>query len=122
MESVEFQTAHFAFAAKLSTVKRLQERVNGDTSLPDDERDLQFESMFMSAFRALENLMEHCFVFSMQGFPDMSGKVAARFAAPGSRGHARDMLMGTQTLLDWTSSTTILRRHDTFLGDKESGI
>jgi hypothetical protein len=32
------------------------------------------------------------------------------------------MLLGAQTVLDWTTSTTILRRHDTFLNNKDSGL
>jgi hypothetical protein len=122
MDAIDFPTAYSVFSSRLSTVQRLQEKVNGDEKLPEDERDLLFESMFMSTFRALENLIEHCFVYSMQGMTNIGGKVIPRFAEPSSRSHARDMLLGTQTVLDWTSSTTILRRYETFLKDKDSGL
>lgn len=122
MEIVDYTGAYEAFIERISTVQRLQERTNADGALDDAELDLLFESLFMSVFRAFENYVEHCFIFSMQGMADMAGRVIPRFAEPGDRKHARDMLMGSQTVLDWTTSTTILRRHDVFMKDVDSGI
>ncbi|MNM39815.1 hypothetical protein D3C81_506030 [compost metagenome] len=119
---MDYHTAYAAFSARLLTVKGLQEKANGDKYLQDDEFDLLFESLFMSVFRAFENFIEDCFICSLQGMPDMSGKSIARFAQPDDRRHARDMLLGAQTVLDWTSTTVIVRRYETFLKDKDSGL
>lgn len=119
---MDYATAYAGFAQRLDTARRLQEKVNAEGGHDPEELDLLFESMFMSAFRALENLLEDCFIYSMQGMSDLSGVVIPRHANPTSRQHARDMLMGPQTVLDWTTAGTITRRFETFLNDKNVGL
>lgn len=117
-----YASAHADFVQRLDTTRRLQEKVNGEENLDQAERDLLFESMFIAAFRALENLLEDCFIYSMQGMVDLSGVAVPRHANPTSRQHAREMLMGAQTVLDWTTSGAITRRFETFLQDKNVGL
>lgn len=119
---MDYATAHAGFVQRLDTTRRLQEKINASGNPDQAERDLLFESMFIAAFRALENLLEDCFIYSMQGMADLSGAAIPRHANPTSRQHAREMLMGSQTVLDWTTSGTITRRFETFLQDKTAGL
>lgn len=119
---MDYATAYAGFVQRLDTTRKLQERINAEGSQDLAERDLLFESMFIAAFRALENLLEDCFIYSMQGMVDLSGMAVPRHANPTSRQHAREMLMGSQTVLDWTTSGTITRRFEIFLQDKNAGL
>lgn len=119
---MDYETSYRKFLERLETTRKLQEKVNKDDKSEKQERDLLFESMFLAAFRALENLLEDCFIFSMQGIEDLSGAAIPRYASPKDRQHAREMLMGSQTVLDWTTASAITRRYETFLQDKSSGL
>lgn len=119
---MDYATAHAGFVQRLDTTHRLQTRINAEEAQDPAELDLLFESMFIAAFRALENLLEDCFIYSMQGMADMSGVAVPRHASPTSRQHAREMLMGPQTVLDWTTAGAITRRFETFLNDKNVGL
>ncbi|WP_140723159.1 hypothetical protein [Pseudomonas sp. Hp2] len=119
---MDYATAYTGFIQRLDTIRRLQEKINAEDGQDPAERDLLFESMFIAAFRALENLLEDCFIYSMQGMADLSGVVVPRHANPIDRKHAREMLMGSQTVLDWTTSGAITRRFETFLQDKNVGL
>ena len=115
---MDFATSHLTFSGQLSTVKALQTKLNATTEFDSGEIDVLFESMFLTCFRALENLLEDCFVCSMQGLPDLSDGVASRYAEPRDRQHAREMLMGAQRVLDWTKVATITKRFDVFFKDR----
>lgn len=119
---MDYVTAYAGFVQCLETTRTLQEKINLENDKEPLELDLLFESMFLSAFRALENLLEDCFIYSMQGIADLSGATVERYANPNNRQHAREMLMGSQTVLDWTTASTITRRFDTFLKDKTVGL
>ncbi|WP_186113393.1 hypothetical protein [Burkholderia gladioli] len=119
---MDYATAYAGFIRRLETTRRLQEKINAESDKDPQELDLLFESMFISAFRALENLLEDCFIYSMQGMADLSGVTVPRHANPTNRQHAREMLMGSQTVLDWTTSGAITRRFETFLQDKNVGL
>ena len=119
---MDYATAYAGFVQRLDTIRRLQEKINSESDKDVQELDLLFESMFISAFRALENLLEDCFIYSMQGMADLSGVSSQRHANPTSRQHAREMLMGSQTVLDWTTTSTITRRFETFFQDKNVGL
>ncbi|GAB2655400.1 hypothetical protein [Arenimonas aestuarii] len=119
---MDYATSYASFLEILETTRKLQEKTNSDDGVDKAGRDLIFESMFLAAFRALENLLEDCFIYSMQGIVNLSGSAIPRHASPTSRRHAREMLMGAQTVLDWTTSGAITRRFETFLQDKNSGL
>ena len=72
---MDYVTAYAGFVRRLETTRTLQEKINLENDIEPLELDLLFESMFLSAFRALENLLEDCFIYSMQGIADLSGQL-----------------------------------------------
>lgn len=117
---MDIAAAHHNFVERLANVKTLQVKVNEAGGFDDQEQDILFESMFLSCYRALENLLEDCFVCGMQGLPDLSDVIPERYAFATNRQHARDMLMGGRDVLDWTKVAIITKRYDVFFKDRSA--
>lgn len=103
------------FTSAVASARRLQTSANSaPVPIGPDERSFLYESVFLRAFRAYENLLEDVFICYMMGEPSLSGNVVNRFVSPASVEHARGMLIGAQSVLDWTKPEVVVLRAETF--------
>jgi hypothetical protein len=83
------------------------------------EQSFVVDAAFLRIFIAWESFLEDVFVGYLMGYPSSGGRVAKRCANPLSKGHAHELLIGTQKYVDWANPEIVRKLAQLFFDKGE---